>query len=383
MARNLQCVVFNILVTNQPAVCSVRLYGRWMHRKPAKVLLPFEPTGPVNLKEEKVIDLGTEILNKSRTKPGSHQTHKNNVDSSPPSTFSAEKSLEIKNKREDKIKKHKFYLNQQKVFNEQGEVIYEKLKENDTRISSLFVKLKSKKERSKSGLTLVEGWRMIVDGLEAKCSLKFVIFSQVEDLNNLRPFLPKTGVMFYKIPYREIEMWSNVETPPGIFGVFEIPSFEKIKRQFKPLPLHLICDNIRVPGNLGAILRAAVGVGCEKILLTKARLPSFFSIYYFDINLGLSSLISNIVSSRHNSLSVCGTLGIEISQFVGKLPRGKNIIFVFAASRNGLRLKIPLDNGVESLNTGMATAVIAFEIKKQLIQAWAKASLERKMGVLP
>lgn len=84
--------------------------------------------------------------------------------------------------------------------------------------SSLLVKLKSKKERLRSGHTLVEGWRLIIDGLEAKCLLKYVIFSRTEELNNLKPFLPRTGVMIYKIPYKEVQLWSDVETSPGIFG---------------------------------------------------------------------------------------------------------------------------------------------------------------------
>lgn len=82
----------------------------------------------------------------------------------------------------------------------------------------MLTNIKSKKERMRSQQTLVEGWRLIVDGLEAKCKLRIVIFSRVEDLNNLRPFLPRTGVKFYKIPYKEINLWSDVETPSGIFG---------------------------------------------------------------------------------------------------------------------------------------------------------------------
>lgn len=38
------------------------------------------------------------------------------------------------------------------------------------------------------------------------------------------------------------------------------------------IPLTIICDNIREPGNLGTIVRAAAAVGCEKLLLMKGNL---------------------------------------------------------------------------------------------------------------
>nr|XP_006138795.2 rRNA methyltransferase 3, mitochondrial [Pelodiscus sinensis] len=40
-------------------------------------------------------------------------------------------------------------------------------------------------------------------------------------------------------------------------------------QQRNSLPLSLICDNLRDPGNLGTILRSAAGAGCSKVLLTK------------------------------------------------------------------------------------------------------------------
>lgn len=48
-----------------------------------------------------------------------------------------------------------------------------------------------------------------------------------------------------------------------------MPTSDNVKQLSKPLPFSLICDNIRVPGNLGAILRVAVGAGCEKVILSK------------------------------------------------------------------------------------------------------------------
>ena len=40
-------------------------------------------------------------------------------------------------------------------------------------------------------------------------------------------------------------------------------------RQSDLLPITLICDNVRDPGNMGTLLRTAAAVGCQKVLVTK------------------------------------------------------------------------------------------------------------------
>nr|XP_021189626.2 rRNA methyltransferase 3, mitochondrial [Helicoverpa armigera] len=419
MARNMNRLMSQIFVRQLPSAAykSVRLYARWSHRSPAKVLLPF--TEKSDLKKEKIIEIDPSILNKSHAKQESDIVqNKTTIQEQPvASSLPPEKTKQIKQKRDEKLKKHKFYLSQQKVFDDKGEIIYEKLKENDGRISTLLVKLKSKKERLRSGHTFVEGWRLIVDGLEAKCTLKYVIFSRPEELVKLKPHLPKTGVLFYKVAYKEMQMWSDVETSPGIFGIFETPTAENVKSLSRPLPLQFICDNIRVPGNLGAILRVAVGAGCEKVLLSKGcvdawdpkvirsaagahfRLPIHQSIEWDEMPNHLEKDTSVFIADSNttdldqsedndtgNDMPVLPYYGVDYPSLKhttlilgGETEGISDESYRLAAAKNGVRINIPLQRGVDSLNTGMATAVIAFEIRKQLIKTWTQEKLARQM----
>ncbi|GBM49964.1 hypothetical protein AVEN_20666-1, partial [Araneus ventricosus] len=53
-------------------------------------------------------------------------------------------------------------------------------------------------------------------------------------------------------------------------GVFKKPTTETLHILSEPvIPVTLICDNIRDPGNLGSIIRNAAAAGCQNILLTK------------------------------------------------------------------------------------------------------------------
>ena len=64
-------------------------------------------------------------------------------------------------------------------------------------------------------------------------------------------------------------------------GIFEIPDVDIKEPAENAIPLTIICDNIREPGNLGTIVRAAAAVGCEKLLLMKGILFTLLSIDLF------------------------------------------------------------------------------------------------------
>ncbi|PNF40844.1 hypothetical protein B7P43_G16004 [Cryptotermes secundus] len=126
---------------------------------------------------------------------------------------------------------------------------------------------KSRKQRKKRSLIALEGKRLIKDAMEAGYVPHMVFFSRVKDAADLN--LPDAGVELYKISYKSISLWSDLTTSPGILGVLKTPALNDKKPGKDALPLTIICDNIRDPGNLGSILRGAAGVGCHKVILTK------------------------------------------------------------------------------------------------------------------
>ena len=50
----------------------------------------------------------------------------------------------------------------------------------------------------------------------------------------------------------------------------ELPSSEMVLANHREvLPVTVVCDNIRDPGNMGTIIRSAAAVGCERVIAPK------------------------------------------------------------------------------------------------------------------
>lgn len=155
---------------------------------------------------------------------------------------------------------------------EESGLRYDKAVRGDKRLSSVMTIVKSRSFREREGKILLEGRRLIADALKAGAVPKVFFFSRLEYLKEL-PIDKLKGVSLIKVKFEDIKEWSDLVTPQGIMGIFAKP--DHIKMTFPEtqlrhsLPLLLICDNLRDPGNLGTVLRSAAGAGCSKVLLTK------------------------------------------------------------------------------------------------------------------
>ncbi|XP_020862609.1 rRNA methyltransferase 3, mitochondrial [Phascolarctos cinereus] len=155
---------------------------------------------------------------------------------------------------------------------EEAGLRYERALPGDRRLSKVMIIVKSRTFRDKQGKILLEGRRLIADALRAGATPQTVFFSRLEYIKEL-PVDKLKGVSLIKVKFDDIKEWSDLVTPQGIMGIFARPDHVKMKypetQLQHSLPLLLICDNLRDPGNLGTILRSAAGAGCSKVLLTK------------------------------------------------------------------------------------------------------------------
>lgn len=78
-----------------------------------------------------------------------------------------------------------------------------------------MINVKTRNRREKNNSMLLEGFRLIKDAIQAGIKPEAIFFSRLSDV---LPLSLSKQVKLYKVPYRTIQLWSNLTTSPGIFG---------------------------------------------------------------------------------------------------------------------------------------------------------------------
>lgn len=114
--------------------------------------------------------------------------------------------------------------------------------------------------------------------------------------------------------------------------------WDKISEELIPNANIFIADNRRVSSNRNDI---------EKLIDRVETVPV---VPYYGVDFTQSSHIVLIIGGETEGISEEG--------------------YKLTAQRNGVRLNVPLSNNMDSLNTGTALGVIAFEMKRQLLSGF-------------
>lgn len=235
---------------------------------------------------------------------------------------------------------------------------------NNPKIKELS-KLKTKKQRDKQKLFLIEGAHLVKEAYESGYLKELLL---LENCNF------KLDIKTNYITKNVLKYLSSVETPVGIIGICEIKE-TKLKGNHL-----LLLDGVQDPGNLGTIIRSGVAFNIDTIIINdKCADP------YSDKTIRASQGMifkTNIV--KRNLEEFIKEIKGKIPIYGTKVTNGKNIknlekiskfAIIMGNEGQGVSKKlldlcddylyIPMNKKCESLNVGVATSIILYELIKR------------------
>ncbi|XP_058821181.1 rRNA methyltransferase 3, mitochondrial isoform X2 [Topomyia yanbarensis] len=293
------------------------------------------------------------------------------------------------------------------LYDDKRKFKYLRLTQHNSLFRDLRLLISSRIRRELGNQLVLEGKRLMLDGLNAGLQPNTILFSDFNILDNINVNDP--SVKFIQLKRHLLQELSDLVTSPGIIGIFVKPSnMDEVmnrNRTAPALPITVVCDNIREPNNLGSIIRSCASIPVNKIVLLKGCTQPWDSkclrggagahfrtsiigpltidelakivpphVSFLVADNTTQSKDERFVFRRYDAANYCNmkhmvlviggeTHGIssDVRSFIANFSRNSSDYEVINYSIN-----IPLENGIESLNTATAVSVILCEIRRQL-----------------
>lgn len=254
--------------------------------------------------------------------------------------------------------------------------------------------MKQSRTRRQERCFVVEGWKMVAEALAYDLVLH--LYVKESEADTFKQHLKELGsdVVPSDVPVDIVRdsvflQMSNTVTPQGIMAVAKIPFYDwqdivsgQAGGIYKETKL-LILEDIQDPGNLGTIFRTAEGAGMSGVILSKgcvdlfnpkvvrSTMGSLFRVPFFvceDIALQMKGLQEQGFSfyAAHlqgeedfTRVSYRGKLGILIGNEANGLSGEMSELA-------DVKVKIPMEGELESLNAAVSASLFAYEVHRQL-----------------
>lgn len=227
-------------------------------------------------------------------------------------------------------------------------------------------KLNQKKYRDRANLFLVEGEHLVLEAYKKKM-IKELILEQDE-------IFPLDVSTMY-VTNDVINYISELETPQNIMAVCN-----KLEENDDFGDKVLLLDKIQDPGNLGTIIRSAVAFNIDTIILGNDTVDLYNSKVIracqgliFHINIVKRDLLEIIPKLKEKSHKIIGTR-VTHGNSLKTLAKSEKFAIIMGNEGNGISeeveelcdefIYIDMNENCESLNVGVATSIILYELDK-------------------
>ncbi len=233
------------------------------------------------------------------------------------------------------------------------------------------------KERREAGAFLVEGVRLVEDAVQARWPLLFALHSPdlTPRAQKLVDAMRGMGIETEAVAPAVFETLGDTDTPQGVLA---LAALHPLPAPAKPTFV-LIPDAIRDPGNLGTLLRTAAAAGVEGVFIPPETTDPFApkvvrSGMGAHFRLPIEPLGWDEIAARLAGLNVFVAEmsgGVDLWQADFRTP----LALVVGGEAEGASeparrlasgfVNIPMPGKMESLNAGVAGAVLMFEVLRQ------------------
>ncbi len=232
------------------------------------------------------------------------------------------------------------------------------------------------KSRKEIGQYLIEGKRLVQSAIEMRADLETVFNTEPFQKDNQRfmESIQNTGISCEQIQSKIMEKLSFTKTPSGIAALCSLPTKDDPDlSQNQWLYLNQISD----PGNLGTLFRSAAWFNFSNVALSpdcvdpfnpkvvRAGMGAHFGLsIHTNIDLNLFAESHTLIGADHRGDSL------------GNIENSEKFMLVLGSEAHGLSESIleKLDFSVaiekrgfgESLNVGVAGAILMYELSKNI-----------------
>lgn len=231
--------------------------------------------------------------------------------------------------------------------------------------------------RPREELVLVEGPRTVRDVLDSGARIRFAIvtpsFGTSAEGRSLVELLEEAGATVESVEDAELEELSDTESPQGILLVCEEPTLSLDDLLGRSPGRFLVLDGIQDPGNLGTLVRAARAFALDGVFALdgtvdpwnpKAVRASAGSSFHVGVVKAPWSDVEPELRKAGVGLMVAEAGGVDVAE-VRPPPRWALVI---GNEGRGVRdevrtaaptvVTVPMPGGAESLNAGVAGAIL-------------------------
>ncbi len=256
---------------------------------------------------------------------------------------------------------------------------------HNEKVKALMALMNKPRERKERGLFICEGPKVYLEAVKAGLVDSVYVSDSFRGRND--DIAPEAEVMSDDV----FEKVSGTVTPQGVLTVTKMPEYTlegllsgKYKGDRPKDTLNLIIlEDVRDPGNIGTIIRTAEGAGMDAVIMSQGCVDVFNPrvvrstmgtifrmpfIYVKDFQGTLDELqkagtrlYAAYLPGSEDYRAVSNEDYAEKGVIIGNEANG---LTRETAEKADVRVRIPMDGKVESLNAAVAASLLMYEIRR-------------------